>query len=225
MRGGLFDPNLSSTFETRDNVADAGASESDTDRTAGVHVWESAWGVENFAVGDVMLEKYPIGMPGFDVGKEYHRQGYLGLGFNSTILTALKDAGHIASRSYGYWWGLDGATQHSQMDGAIVFGGYDAAKASGPNLTSRLVAPTVACPSGMQLTIADIKLTFPNGTRSSIVFPSSALAACMRIDFPVTITMATDPYYNNFMRDTNTFSYGRSWGLHWLGALFDPNQV
>lgn len=224
-KGGLFNPSNSSTFEPRDDVIHAGGSESDTLRTTGVRVWAGDWGTESLVVGDVVLEEYPIGMPGFDVKNVYNSQGLLGLGFNSTLLTALKDAGHISSRSYGYWWGLDGVTQESQMDGAIVFGGYDAAKATGSNLTSDLIRPTEGCPSGMQTTIDNIRLDFPNGTTSSVVYPHSSFVVCIRLDFPVTITMADDPYYSKFLAQTETFNNARSQGINWQGALFEPDSV
>ncbi|GAB7363393.1 hypothetical protein MBLNU230_g3671t1 [Neophaeotheca triangularis] len=208
IRGGLFDPSESSTFESRDNLVDAVASESDPNRERALYNPEGSLGADSFAVGDILLEDYPIGMPQFAVGGVKYPQGIVGLGFNSTILTALRDAGHIETRSFGFWWGLHGATENSQMDGGIVFGGYDAAKTSGPNLTTNLVAPSSQCPSGILLTISEIQLAFPNGTESSVM--SSAMATCIRIDFPGTIAMNTQPYYENFERDTDSSTYGRS---------------
>lgn len=115
------------------------------------------------------LQDYPIGMPGFDYGTQYHPQGALGLGSNSTLLNALKDAGHISSRSYGYWWGEDGASSNARMDGSLVLGGYDAAKTHGANITIPIRSPSVGCMSGMYMTIRDLVMRFPNSTRSSIV--------------------------------------------------------
>lgn len=123
---------------------------------------------DGFGASNVTLDEFPIGMPGMEFGTQYHPQGVLGLGPNSTLLTALKDAGHISSRSYGYWWGEDGATSNAKMDGSLILGGYDAAKIQGPNTTIALKQPTLDCVSGMYLTIMDIKMLFPNSTSASI---------------------------------------------------------
>lgn len=167
-RGGLYDPGDSSTAKTVEDVWAAGGSPSDTDRAEGMHIWESSWVIDGFGTGNITLENFPIGMPGFEYGSQYHPQGILGIGPNSTLLTALKDAGHISSRSYGYWWGEDGATSNVKMDGSLVLGGYDAAKIQGSNTTIALKTPSMGCMSGMYLTITDIKMLFPNSTRSSI---------------------------------------------------------
>lgn len=167
-RGGLYEPGNSSTSKNAADVHAAGGSPSDTDRAAGVHIWESAWTNDDFSVANVTLNEFPVGMAGFSIDTQYHPQGALGLGPNSTLLTALKDAGHISSRSYGYWWGEDGATANAKMDGSLVFGGYDAAKTQGPNTTIALKRPSVGCASGMYLSITDMIMRFPNGTRASI---------------------------------------------------------
>lgn len=168
-RGGLYDPDQSSSSRKVPDVFAAGASPSDVDRTAGLHVWESTWILDDLGVGNTTLGQYPIGMPGFDYGTQNHPQGAIGLGPNSTLLTALKNAGTISSRSYGYWWGENGATSDAQMDGSLVLGGYDAAKTQGSNITTALRTPSLSCMSGMHMTISDIVMRFPNGTRSSII--------------------------------------------------------
>lgn len=168
-RGGLYNPDKSISAEPVADVYAAGASPSDTDRAIGLHIWESSWTLDDLGVGNITLDEFPIGMPGFDYGEQYHPQGAIGLGSNSTLLTALKDAGHIGSRSYGFWWGEDGATSNAQRDGSLVLGGFDAAKVQGSNITAALKTPSPSCMSGMTLTIKDIVMRFPNSTRSSII--------------------------------------------------------
>ena len=147
----------------------AGASPSDVDRTEGLHIWDNSWTLDDLGAGNITLNSFPIGMPGFDYGTQNHPQGAIGLGQNSTLLSGLKDAGHINSRSYGYWWGEDGATSNAQTDGSLVLGGYDAAKIQGANITNALKTPSLSCMSGMHMTITDIIMRFPNSTRSSII--------------------------------------------------------
>lgn len=174
-RGGLYDPDQSSNSRKVPDVFAAGASPSDVDRTEGLHVWDSTWILDDLGVSNTTLVQYPIGMPGFDYGTQNHPTGSIGLGPNSTLLTALKDAGTISSRSYGYWWGENGATSDAQMDGSLVLGGYDAAKIQGSNITTALRTPSLSCMSGMHMTISDIVMRFPNGTRSSIIVSSLPL--------------------------------------------------
>jgi hypothetical protein len=177
-RGGLYDPDKSSTAATVQDVHAAGGSPSDTDRTVGLHVWDSSWKLDDLGTGNITLDAFPVGIPAFDFGSQYHSQGTIGLGPNSTILTVLKDTGHISSRSYGYWWGKDGATSNAQMDGSLVLGGYDAAKVQGPNTTIALKTPSLSCMSGMHVTITDIVMQFPNSTRSSIVVSTLPYGHC-----------------------------------------------
>jgi hypothetical protein len=172
-RGGLYDPGESSTAKAVANVFAAGASPSDIDRTEGLHIWDNSWTLDDLGAGNITLDAFPIGMPGFDYGTQNHPQGAIGLGPNSTLLSALKDAGHISSRSYGYWWGEDGATSNAQMDGSLVLGGYDAAKTQGSNITNSILTPSLSCMSGMHMTITDIIMRFPNSTRSSIIVSNS----------------------------------------------------
>lgn len=172
-RGGLYDPDASSSARAVADVYAAGGSPSDTDRTEGLHIWDSSWTLDDLGAGNITLDEYPIGSPGFDFGAQHHPQGALGLCSNSTLLSTLKDAGHISSRSYGYWWGENGATSNAQMDGSLVLGGYDAAKTQGPNITIALRKPTLSCMSGMFMPISDLVMQFPNSTRASLIVVSN----------------------------------------------------
>lgn len=173
-RGGLYDPDTSSSARAVADVYAAGGSPSDTDRTEGLHIWDSSWTLDNLSAGNTTLEGFPIGSPGFEFGAQDHPQGALGLGQNSTLLSTLKNAGYISSRSYGYWWGQNGATSNAQMDGSIILGGYDIAKTQGPNITLAIKTPTLSCMSGMYMPISDLVMRFPNGTRASIIVVSAA---------------------------------------------------
>lgn len=180
-RGGLYDPDASSSARAVADVYAAGGSSSDTDRTEGLHIWDSSWTLDDLGVGNISLSEFPIASPGFEFGAQDHPQGALGLGQNSTLLSTLKNAGHISSRSYGYWWGENGATSNAQMDGSIILGGYDAAKIQGPNITIPLKTPTLSCMSGMYMPISDLVMRFPNSTRASIIVVSAV--SCTRPRF------------------------------------------
>jgi len=50
----------------------------------------------------------------------------LGFGRNSTLLNALVASGALSSRSWGFWQGWTGAESKNQIDGNLIFSGYDA---------------------------------------------------------------------------------------------------
>jgi len=58
--------------------------------------------------------------------------------------------GHLNSnaRSYGFFWGHIGVQRHAQLDGSMVFGGYDRAKVRGPptGFTSRITNDQLVLP-------------------------------------------------------------------------------
>lgn len=154
-------------------------------------------------------------------------QNVLGMGANSTFLTALKDAGHISSRSYGYWWGLEAATSSASMDGQLVLGGYDAAKIMGQNYTFPLqpgVAVATSCPTGMWVDISDMSLIFPNGSAESLTSPNS-LQACIQLDNSRILSFAMDPYFQRFLDLSETDTLGDSNGTNYNAALFAPDDV
>ncbi|KAI7308910.1 hypothetical protein KC315_g13183 [Hortaea werneckii] len=153
-------------------------------------------------------------------------QAQIGLGSNSTFLTALKEAGKIISRSYSWWYGLVGAIADAQMDGLLAFGGYDGAKATGNNYTKALAPSSLSCTSGMNVIVSDLVLNFPNGTDASIISPYSGLSSCIRPDFPGIFTFPWDPYYSSFEALTDTSNIGREQGTGGYGGmLYWPGEV
>ncbi|KAK5047251.1 hypothetical protein LTR84_006773 [Exophiala bonariae] len=134
------------------------------------------------------VEHYPFGIPRQDLG-DYSS---LGLGRDSSLLTMLRDAGSIASRSYSLYWGQTGTATEHQLDGNLVLGGVDVAKISGQNYTTGLGDATL-CPSGLVVSVSDMTMNFPNGTSASIMGGVSGQTVnyCIRPDFPlITVTPA-----------------------------------
>lgn len=202
-RGGLFDPQDSNTFHPTSSVEAAGGDPSDVQRTLGQHYWESAWANDDIRLGNASLLQFPIGMPQMSSGSIFDAQHNIGLGSNSTILNALLKSGRIASKTWSWYWGLEGVSGESQLDGSLVLGGYDKAKTIGSRYTQDLVLPEENCQSGMRLTVTDVRLDFPNGTTTGVLGDKQILA-CLQPDFPVLMTMPEDPYYNNFQSLTHT---------------------
>ena len=175
------------------------------------------------------LDDFAFGIPLNDLGQQgYHPMNALGLGFNSTLLHALKSSGRIASRSWSMFWGLNGADSTAQMDGVFVLGGYDAAKVvESQKYTQSLAGPGSVCSSRMVVTITDMVLNFSNGTDASI-FPrteSTVLQACITPDFPTLMTLPTDPYFDAIEALTNaSMNEQRSSGLVYFSNRYLPEE-
>lgn len=121
-------------------------------------------------------------------------QSALGLGRNSTFIETLYDNQMVASRTWSLFWGLEGGSPGEQMDGSLIIGGYDRAKTAGPNMTQTFssFADQALCPSSMIVDVADISVTFANGTSTSLLdTTSTGFRACIKPDIPL-LTLPTD---------------------------------
>ncbi|MCJ1308469.1 hypothetical protein MMC25_002122 [Agyrium rufum] len=151
----------------------------------------------------------------------------LGLGTNSSLMTALFNANKISSRAWSYWDGLTGATKNSQMDGQLVIGGFDKAKTKGENISIPLHAPngpvadpfSTNCPTGLLVTVADIQLDFLNGTAPSIFGASHpTILYCIDATQPIiTVPAATQSFIESFIGP----ALDRSTGIYAGGLLYD----
>lgn len=156
----------------------------------------------------------------------YDPLNIIGMSAGSLFLNTLYQAGKIASRSFGYFWGLDGASARDQMDGSFVVGGYDRAKTIGSPYTGT-ISSQPNCPSGLLVTIRDIVLNFRNGTDQSI-FPSdnggTALLACVYPELPVLMDMPRTPQFSNLLASTGMIEFSRSRGIQWWNVIVGTDQ-
>ena len=215
LRGGLYNQQSSTTSKPADPapVNDTGS------------LNQELWIRDTLSIGTkATIPDFLFGIPRQKIGGDYEPMNVLPLTSDSTLLSALKSGNHIGSKTWSMWWGLDGATAPATRDGTFVFGGYDAAKASGTNFTAPL-NPTLACPSGMIVNLNDLLLSFPNGTQSSLLNKNQGgLAACLIPDWPMAIDL-TYSYFQIFETLTNTVNLGRSFGTNFYGMLYDPEEV
>ncbi|KAK3686231.1 aspartic peptidase domain-containing protein [Podospora appendiculata] len=177
---------------------------------------------------NVSLVGFPLGIALNNWGEQgYHPQMAVGMGPNSTFLSALQRSGKIATRVWGMFWGRQGANSNAQLVGSMVFGGYDKAKVTGQPFTQTLSSDRSSCATGMLVTITDLVLNFPNGTNASL-FPSArstSISACIVPDYPVLMTMPFNPFFSNFINHTNaTFGGGRSFGLNFFSVRYDDSK-
>lgn len=208
------------------SVEDAGGDPSDVQREVGLHIWDNSWIRDDLSVGDVTLSSFPIGISEMDMGDSSNTQSNIGLGVNSTFISALKDAGEISSRSYSWLEGLSGATKNAQMHGSNVFGSYDRAKTSGAGYTKELAAPSPDCWSGTSVTLSNVVLPFLNATEGTILGPST-VSACVQFGSTTMLTFAVEPYWNNFekLTDTERLGVGGGNGLTFSSAIYDDDDV
>ncbi|KAI0097829.1 aspartic peptidase domain-containing protein [Nemania sp. FL0031] len=170
---------------------------------------------------NVTLDDFAINVALSDWEEEgYHPMMGLGLGSNSTFLSALKAGNRIASRVWSMFYGLTGGNANAQLDGTLVLGGYDQAKVSGQGYTLEL-QEVPGCSTQIVVDVSDIILHFPNGTDVSIVTPEGdGFSACIVPDYPGLMTLAYDPYFEEFQVVTNTTITERSGGQEWYTMLY-----
>ena len=221
----MFDQSQSSSLQLMANAATAGA-----DTSENVTTTSPIWAQDTITlVSNVSVQHYPLNLlsAAYNGGAAGSRAA-LGLSSNSTILSTLKNAGTIGSRSYGFWFGLAGATPAAQMDGSLVLGGYDAAKITRDQNFTGSIADPLICPSGLSVTIESIVLNFPNGSNPNLLDPlygSSPLQACVSTEAPVLMSIPLNPYFNRFEAFTDTQSIDRSVGINFFTMLFPPDNV
>ncbi|MCJ1286682.1 hypothetical protein MMC26_006028 [Xylographa opegraphella] len=193
--GGGFDKSSSSTWSQLSTYI---ASESVISTTG------DEYGSDTLVFAGQNLSTYPIGLPLKENGLGLNDvfDNALGLGSNSTFLTALSNVGLIASRSFSIFWGLTGTTGNT--DGSLIVGGLDSAKMSGSGLTGPISPQnsdpvsswTNNCGTGLFVTVKDISLNFPNGSTPSILGGN----------FTQGLSMCIDPAYPGITLPPNTNS-------------------
>ncbi|OCK76877.1 acid protease [Lepidopterella palustris CBS 459.81] len=219
-RGGFYHPEKSSTWKNTTPAYPPNwePTEKQTDGSVGV---------DQFVLNEnVTLQQFPFGNPNNTITvANGNVQASLGLGRNSSILSILERAGSIGSQSFGYWWGLDGATDPATMDGGVVLGGYDLAKIKNPenNHTGSFSPPGGLCPEGMEITINEMILNFPNGSNPNMMsslLGSNPITACLCIQCPTVMSMPIDPYYNRLENWTDSFNFNRSGGINFFDMMY-----
>lgn len=157
-------------------------------------------------------------------------QVQIGLGSNSTLLTALKQTGRIASRTWSYWYGYAGGEASAQMDGQLVLGGYDSKKIKPEKKHVGQIAYTDQCYTGMTVTVAKMFLNFPNGSSPNIMDTAEAggsglMTACLCPTCTFFMALPLDPYFTRYEKWTDSANIGRSTGINFWTMLYEPDDV
>lgn len=219
-RGGQYDPSVSSTSSISLGITPPDGDSSDTHQT-GVARWIS----DTIKVGGAKVKDYTFGTVGNNALWKVDPQNTFGLGPNSTLLTTLKAAGTIASKSFSWYYGLNTALASSREDGQVVLGGYDEAKIKGSNYTRPISTWSTKCASGLQIEIKDIELNFPNGTTSSL-FPDGSVVSCIQFENPLLLGLPKEPYFDRFESYTQTKHTKVSGTVpHFQAAVYPADDV
>ena len=144
----------------------------------------------------------------------------IGVGRNSTLLSALQNVGAIASQTWSLFWGLTGEDESTQMDGEVVLGGYDKAKVTGKNLTVPITLGT-DCRTNLVVTVDSIDMGFKDGTTQTLL--TSPIRMCLDPSFAV-ITFSAE-ILNKFTDGAGGIFQGRSEGTATNGLLYDVDDV
>lgn len=212
-QGGFFDYGASATWKKASSAAAAGGAPVDSQNA------NDFFGSDVFQANvSTQFKQFPLGI---QRGSALTGNG-LGLGTNSTLLNTFKSAKIIASNSWALFWGLTGADASSQMDGSLVLGGYDGAKATGPNSTQSI---TMGQGCNFFVVVTAINMNFPNGTNYNILGTShgAALRMCVSPMYPI-ITIPYD-LWQNFQAWAGGTYIGRSLGENLWGEVFAANGV
>ena len=141
----------------------------------------------------------------------------IGLARNSTLLSTLLSAKLIASRTWSVSWGLTGADTTSQMDGNLVFGGYDAARTSSVNLTTRIsgvqnqIGNSSECRTAIVVTVTALTMNLVDGSNQDIL-EGSPMQMC--IDPSCSLITLPETIWNNWQKFDQNTPLNRSTGVN-----------
>ena len=209
--GGLFDEGTSTTWSPGNFTAIGTAGEYGSDQDS------DTWGDDTLLINTTLsVPDFPLGI---FRGSTTDQENTLGLGRNSTLLSALVSAGTIATRTFSLFQGWTGAQAQYQTDGSLILGGYDSAKITGNNVTLPFAVDD-SCIGGLVISVTDINMNLRNGSNISIIGKSqgSAMRACIEPSYsPITLS---DEIWWAFTNVTGVAEIGRSvsqvsnfWGM------------
>ncbi|KAJ4202236.1 hypothetical protein NW767_006195 [Fusarium falciforme] len=182
---------------------------------------------------ELTLKSFPIAQPvaSEDTWGLYGStpQHIIGVGTESTVLSALRNAGRIASRSVGYYWGMDSVGSKDDTPGSLVFGGYDRAKTYGDGNEMDFTLGMDSCRSKMMISISGLSLNFRNGTDLSLFASSNQqkpLRACIVPQNPYIMSLNQEPYFDNLLAAIGSryMNSSRMQGVDYQSALLDPEM-
>jgi len=148
----------------------------------------------------------------------------LGLGRNSTLLNALVSSGALSSRSWGFWQGWTGVESKNQIDVSLIFGGYDAEKVTGPNITLPTRNPAIPDANCFVVTITDIRMNLKNGSPPSLFGNDKGAAASACVEPHLDKLSLRESMWNAFLAISGSTYVDRSTSvLSFFGMLIQAD--
>ena len=177
---GFFSPELSTTFEPRDDYTPLDSSSAISQDISNIE----QFGRDTLNIYTHFFDPSPPNLtevPEYPiiVLSNYSRNtspwfgpaGLLGLGSTSTLLTTLKDMNLISSRSFGLYLGTAYPRAGGAINGSLTLGGYDSGRITGDAVRYDLSSPAEdgSDPSPYKVQVASISLTdFSNNATTLI---------------------------------------------------------
>ena len=128
---------------------------------------------------DVELTQLQFGIR-VSTSHPYVNLGELGLGVNSTFLSALSSGQTITSRVYSFFWGTDAVISAKPRSGSLTLGGFDQALIGDlPNTTTTFNRDLTSCREGMIVELTGLSLLSEDGGTQNILETSEKLQACV----------------------------------------------
>lgn len=217
---GLFNDKISTTFEQNATFYNPPIAQ-ENDKYTPTH---DTWATDSIVLdSNVSLSNFPLGLQD---NQNFHIHA-LGLGKSSTFLNTLTSQRIIPSKTWSLFWGLMGANPTTQMDGNLVFGGYDAAKLSGENLTRKFHRSN-DCDTGLTVIVSDIIANPASRPSQSILGTPKARPLRMCIDPWYPIISIPEQVFNNFndlVRESPLSLDSRSYGLNNGGIVSNASAA
>lgn len=171
-RGGLYDSAQSETEKLGATIK---------------HLWDDAtanWTTDKVALKDGAENAFELAQMEFGVrvstAHQYVNKGELGLGVNSTFLTALASGQRIASKTYSFFWGTDISISDEPRDGSLTLGGFDQALiTNAPNTTTKFTRNQWKCREGMVVELTALSLQSVGAGTQNIMEKSEKMQACV----------------------------------------------
>ncbi|KAF2826889.1 hypothetical protein CC86DRAFT_21950 [Ophiobolus disseminans] len=187
----------------RGGLFNGAQSESDTVGASIKHPYDDAtasWTTDKVVLQDSADKSIDLGSHEFGLragtSHEYVNKGELGLGKNSTFLSALSSGQKIASSTYSFFWGTDAAISDNPRNGSLTLGGYDQALVGdAKNTTTKFTRNNWRCREGMIVELTGLALQSEGGGTQNIMDETETMQACVVPTLSSVLTLPTQ-YWN-----------------------------
>lgn len=140
---------------------------------------DSNWTSDSVTFGNgAPIHEWSFGTPSNQLRDENSNgQAIIGVGVNSTFISALRTTGNISSNAYSLFWG-DEFTDEPR-DGAFTLGGYDEAILGDSMVTKGFTRSEERCAEGMIVEVTHMRLNHQDGPTVDLLDGLGSLNVCV----------------------------------------------